>query len=123
VGARLLPLSLLAGVAAGVATAAVYQRGWSLALATATVVVVLVVTPPGWGTRLPYAVGYAALVGYLSVPRGEGDYAISSSGPGYAVLGLAVLVVAFAVGTLPRPGRRAVERTDTGGSGGSAGLE
>jgi hypothetical protein len=120
VGARLLPLSLLAGVAAGVATAAVYQRGWSLALAVATVLVVLVVTPPGWGTRLPYALGYTVLVGYLSVPRGEGDYAISSSGPGYAVLGLGIVVLAFAVGTLPRPGRRG---SDTGGSGGSAGVE
>lgn len=111
---RLLPLSLLAGIAAGVATVAVYQLGYGLPLAVVTVLVLLVVTPAGWGTRLPYAVGFALILGVLSTTRGEGDYVITSTWGGYAVLGLALVVLMVAVATLPRPGRRAVAPPDAG---------
>ena len=104
---RLAPLSLLGGIAAGVATVAVYQLGYGLALAVATVVVLLVVTPAGWGTRLPYGLGFVLIVGVLSVTRGEGDYVITSTTGGYVVLGLALVVLVWSVATLPRPGRRA----------------
>jgi len=103
---RLAPLSLLAGIGAGVATAAVYQLTYGLVIAIATTLVVLVATPPGWGTRLPYALGYGFILGVLSVPRGAGGYVITSSRSGYAILGVALMVLTFAVGTLPRPGRR-----------------
>ena len=43
------------------------------------------------------------MVGWLTVPRDEGDYLVSSDLPGYALLGLGVVLVVFAVGTLPRP--------------------
>jgi hypothetical protein len=103
---RLAPATLLAGIGAAVGTVAVYQWWWGLLLAAVTTLLLTVATPPGWATRLPLALGYVGIVGLLAVPRGEGDYLVASTGRGYAVLGLALLVLCFAIGTLPRPGPR-----------------
>ena len=108
-GVRLAPVTLLAGVALGVATVAVYQWWWGLLLAVATTLLVALVTPPGWATRLPLALGFAATVALGAIPRGEGDYLVAATGRGYAVLGLAVLVLCLAIATLPRPVRRQTE--------------
>jgi hypothetical protein len=98
-------MTLLAGVAAGVASVAVYQWRWGLALAVATTLLVVVAAPAGWATRLPFGLGFTGVVGLLALTRGEGDYLITSSGAGYAVLGLALVVLMIAISTLPRPGR------------------
>jgi hypothetical protein len=103
--ARLVPLTLLAGVAAGVATVAVYQWWWGLLLAAAATLLSEVAAPPGWATRLPFAGGFAGVVALLAVPRGEGDYLVAATGSGYAVLGLALVVPMVAIATLPRPAR------------------
>jgi hypothetical protein len=103
-GARLAPITLLAGVAAGVGAAAVYQWWWGLVLAAAAILLVALATPPGWSTRLPFALGLAGVAVLLAVPRGEGDYLLSSTWSGYAVLGLALAVLMLAIATLPRPG-------------------
>ena len=105
-GARLLPAMLLAGVAAGVGTVAVHQSWWGLLLGAAVALLVAVATPPGWGTRLPFAVGFAAVVALVAVPRGEGDYLLGATLSGYAVIALALVVLMVAIATLPRPGRR-----------------
>ena len=109
-GVRLAPVTLLAGVALGVATVAVYQWWWGLLLAAATTAAVALVTPPGWGTRLPLAVGFAGTVALTAIPRGEGDYLVASTAGGYAVLALALLVLGLAVATLPKPHGRADRR-------------
>jgi hypothetical protein len=109
VHARLAPATLLAGIATAVGTVAVYQWWWGLVLAASASVLVVVATPPGWATRLPLALGFDATVVLMAVPRGEGDYLVASTGPGYAVLGVALLVLCLAVATLPRPGRRQTE--------------
>src|SRR3954462_11721068 len=98
---RLAPMTLLAGVAAGVATVAVHQWWWGLLLAVAATLLTLLAAPPGWYTRLPFAVGFAGAVLLLAVPRGEGDYLLGSTAAGYAVLGLALVVVMIALATLP----------------------
>ena len=103
---RLVPLALVAGIAVAVGTVAVYQWWWGFALAAATTLVLVLVTPPGWTTRLPFAAGFVGTVALTAVPRGEGDYLIGSTGRGYAVLGLALLVLCIAIATLPRPERR-----------------
>jgi hypothetical protein len=110
VGVRLAPLALVGGIAVAVGTVAVYQWWWGLLLAAAAAVALVLATPPGWATRLPLAVGFDGTVGLTAVPRGEGDYLVASTGPGYAVLGLALLVLCVAIATLPRP-----ERRQTGG--------
>ena len=103
---RLAPVSLLAGVACGVGTVAVYQWTWGLVLGGAVTLLTAVATLPGWGSRLPFGVGNAVVLSALSVPRGEGDYLISSSTAGYVVLAVGLVVLGFAVATVPRPGRR-----------------
>jgi hypothetical protein len=103
-GIRLAPVTLLAGIATAVGTVAIYQWWWGLLLAAAATLSVLVATPPGWATRLPQALGFDATVGLMAVPRGEGDYLVAATGSGYAVLGLALVVLLVAVATLPRPG-------------------
>lgn len=110
--ARLAPLSLLAGIAAGVAAVAVYQWWWGLLLAVAAVLLVVFATPAGWATRLPFALGFDAAVGLLALPRGEGDYLVSSTVAGYALLGLALVVLMVAIATLPRPGWLDRRRTE-----------
>jgi hypothetical protein len=109
-GVRLVPLALVAGIAVAVATVAVYQTWWGLLLAAATTLVLVVVTPPGWTTRLPLALGFVGIVALTAVPRSEGDYLVASTGNGYAVLGLALVVLCLAIATLPRPERRSVEK-------------
>ena len=105
-GVRLAPVTLLAGIAAAVATVAVYQWWWGLLLAGAATLLLQVATPGGWATRLPLALGYGGTVVLLAVPRDEGDYLVASTTAGYAVLGLALAVLMLAIATLPRPGRR-----------------
>jgi hypothetical protein len=105
-GVRLAPVTLLAGVALAVGTVAVHQWWWGLLLGAATTLVVLLTTPAGWATRLPLALGFDAVVALLAVPRGEGDYLVASTGRGYAVLGLALVVLMLATATLPRPGAK-----------------
>jgi hypothetical protein len=105
-GVRLVPLAVVGGIAVAVGTVAVFQWWWGLVLGAAATLALLVVTPAGWATRLPLALGFDATVGLTALPRGEGDYLVASTGQGYAVLGLALVVLCVAIATLPRPDRR-----------------
>ena len=105
-GVRLVPLAVVGGIAVAVGTVAVYQWWWGLVLGAAATLALLLVTPAGWSTRLPLALGFDATVGLTALPRGEGDYLVASTGQGYAVLGLALVVLCVAIATLPRPDRR-----------------
>ena len=102
-------MTLLAGFATGLVAVVLYQWWVALALTAVTSLLVLLVAPPGVATRLTFGVGFVAVVGSASVPRGEGDYLVASSTSGYLLLGLALLVLTLAVATLPRP-RRHTER-------------
>lgn len=103
--ARLAPLSLMAGLATGVATVALHQHWWGLLLGVATTGLLLFAAPPGWGTRLAFALGYVIAVGVLAVPRPEGDYWIASNAEGYILLGTTLVVLCVSIATLPRPGQ------------------
>ena len=97
---------LLAGAATGVATVALHELAWGFALAVVATVVAVAALPPGWWSRLAFVAGWDLVVGWLSFPRAEGDYVISQDWPGYAVLGLGLVLLVVAIGTLPRPGDR-----------------
>ena len=109
---RLVPMTLLAGVGTAVVTVAVHQWWWGLVVAVAVTLLAVLAAPAGWGTRLPFAVGFGGTAVLFAVPRGAGDYLVASTGPGYAVLGTAVVVVTFAIATLPRPGRTSPRPSD-----------
>ncbi|GAB2445716.1 hypothetical protein GCM10027062_28220 [Nocardioides hungaricus] len=97
---------LLAGAVTGVATVALHQLWWGLALATVAVVAAVVALPAGWWSRLAFVVGLDLVVGWLTMPRAEGDYLISRDVQGYAVLILGLVLLVGALGTLPRPSAR-----------------
>lgn len=105
-------------VAAGAATALgavlLHQLWWGFLLAAAATVATLLALAPGWLTRLPFALGWVAVVAWMAPQRDEGDYVISSDLAGYALLGFALLVLVFAVGTLPRPRRVPPDRRHAG---------
>lgn len=103
--ARIAPMSLMAGAATGIGTVMVHQTWWSLALAVASTLAVLVAAPPGLWTRVPFAVGNAAMVGLASMPRPEGDYLLGADLEGYTVLGTAVAVILVSLATLRGPRR------------------
>jgi hypothetical protein len=99
-------LALLAvGAGTAIAAVAVHELSWGLPLAIAATLVTLVALPPGWWLRLPFAIGWTVLIGWLVSPRPEGDYVISSDLPGYLLVGLALLVLVLGIATLPRPTR------------------
>jgi len=95
---------LVAGAATAVATVAVHQRWPLLQLAGLATALVVVALPAGWATRLSFGLGWTVLVAWVVTPRAEGDYVVSSDPQGYALLGLALLVLVFSVATLPRRG-------------------
>lgn len=95
---------LVAGAATGLAAVALHERWWGLLLALVATASTLAALPPGWWSRLAFALGWTGLVGWLVNPRPEGDYAISQDGPGYTILGAALVVLVVGLATLPRSG-------------------
>ncbi len=99
---------LAVGGATAVAAVAVHELWWGLPVTAAAVVAGLLAVGRGWSTRLPLSLGFVAGVAWFVRTRPEGDYAIASSVRGYLLLLLAFLVLAVAIGTLPRPRSGAV---------------
>lgn len=95
---------LLAGALTGVAVVALHELVWGFALGLAASVVTVLALPAGWWRRLAFVVGWVVTVGFLSVPRPEGDYLISQDWQGYGVLVLGMALLVVGVGTLPRRG-------------------
>lgn len=93
---------LVAGAVTGVATVALHELWWGFALAVAAVVATTVALPPGWRSRLAFVVGFGAMVGWLTVPRSEGDYVVSQDWQGYGLLVFAFVLLVGALATLPR---------------------
>ncbi|GAA4380182.1 hypothetical protein [Nocardioides caricicola] len=97
---------LLVGAATAIATVGLHQIWWGFVLAFTATFVTAYALPPGWWSRLAFVAGWAAMLGWLTVPRDAGDYLVSSDLAGYSLLGLGVVLVVFAVATLPRPRMR-----------------
>ena len=103
VGSFLLLLGV--GAATGAAAVAVHQLWWGLALAAAAVTATVLALPRGWWTRLPFALGFVAVLAVAMTPRPEGDYLIPGNARGYVLLAVGLGAFLIAVATLPRPGR------------------
>jgi len=104
----LVALVLLAlGAGTGIAVIALHDLAWGLALGAAASVLAALALPPGWWGRLAFSLGTACMIGWLTMPRPEGDYVVSKDWQGYAVLGLALILLVLGVATLPRPRRPA----------------
>jgi hypothetical protein len=96
---------LLLGAGTGIATVAVHEMPRGLALAVAATAVTAYAVPPGWSTRLAFVAGWVVTVGWLTLPRPEGDYLVSQDWQGYLVLGLGLVLIVVGLATLPRPRR------------------
>lgn len=107
----LLPSHLVGGAVVGVASVALHQLWWGLLLGIVAPGVTLVALTPGWG-RLPFALGWIAVVGYLTVPRPEGDFVIGDGVAGYALIAAAMVFLVSGLVTIPR-GRPDRGRTPT----------
>ena len=89
---------LLAGAVTGLTAVAVHELVWGFVLAVVATAVTVFALPAGWWSRLAFVVGWVAMVGWLTVPRPEGDYLVSQDWQGYGVLvGYLVVVLAGAV--------------------------
>lgn len=95
---------LLAGAVTGLTTVAVHQLVWGFVLGLVATAVTVFALPPGWWSRLAFVAGWVLTLGWLTVPRPEGDYLISQNWQGYGVLGFAMVLLVVGVATLPRLG-------------------
>lgn len=111
------PLLLVLGAGSGVAAVLLHARWWGLPLAVAAVATTLVALPPGWWSRVPFALGWVAALGWAVVPRPEGDFLLATTVRAYLLLGTGVLVGAWAIGTLPRRAGRAPEPSHSADQG------
>lgn len=92
----LILIGFLVGAATSLATVLLHQSWlWLTVAAVATLAVLLAAPPKGW-VRLPFALGWVAIVIAAMLGRPEGDYVLGAERHGYAVLigGLVVLICA-----------------------------
>jgi hypothetical protein len=94
--------SLLGGAVVGMFSVVVHDWTWGLALALAATAATIVALPAGWA-RLPFALGWTAAVGLLSVARPEGDFLVAQDTRGVIlVVSAPAVIVAGFVGLLNR---------------------
>lgn len=94
---------LFVGGAVGLAAVAVHALWWGLPLAVTATVITAYAAPGGWSARLPFVLGWAAIVGLLSVPRAGGGFLVAADVNGYVLIGFGVSVLVAAFVTQPAP--------------------
>lgn len=104
-------VSLLAGGAVvGFGVVVLHSLWWGLALGLAATGSALVALLGRWWARLPFAIGWAGAVGWLSGSRPEGDYLIAGDLSGYVLLMTAFAVLVTGIVSLrPRRPHRVVD--------------
>ena len=108
-GARGIAVALalvLAGAVVGAAAILTHARAVGLALGVVASLSACLALPSGWRTRLAFVVGWDLMLGYVLIPRPEGDYLISGDARGYTLLGLGLVLLLIAIVTLGPPIRR-----------------
>lgn len=104
VGRVLVALTtLLLGGAVALCAVALHGYWWGLALGLVTTAAALVALPGGWA-RLPFALGWVALVLVASGRRPEGDVVLVEDAPGWVLFGsIVVVMVAGMIGARRHP--------------------
>ena len=97
-------LLVLGGVVGGLSVA-VHGLLVGLVLLVVATAATAAALPGGWSTRLPFGLGWLAVVFYASRPRPEGDYLVAADARGYTLLGLGVVLLLFCTTTLRSPAR------------------
>lgn len=116
---RRVPLAvlwLLAGLAVSTCTVLLHDYVWGLALGVVTTAAAMVALPPGWWSRLAFAVGWVTVLWRGTTQRPEGDYLVSSDASGYALLVAGIVVLAGGFVGLVRRGAAGTDpAADSGG--------
>ncbi len=99
---------LALGAVVGSCAALLSSLWWGLALGAVVTLALVAAARPGWGARVPLAVGWIAAVLRLSLRRPEGDYVVGSDIGGYALLALGLVLAVTALVTVPLRHRGAV---------------
>lgn len=107
------------GVVLGAAATLTHHIGWFLILGAAASLATSLAAPAGWG-RIGFTVGWLAPVIAFMIPRPEGDYLIAADVRGFALLGLAMVLMTTATVTIPRRSPRSGPRDLTAGESPSA---
>jgi hypothetical protein len=94
---------LLLGVVSALAGIAVHQSAW-FPLAVGTPLVIGYAAAPGL-SRAGFVAGWLAVLAIALLGRPEGDFAIATTWQGYGLLLTGLVLLGFAVATLPRPRR------------------
>ena len=113
---------LLGGAAVSTCSVLLHDYAWGLALGVVTTFALLVALPPGWWSRLAFAIGWVVVLWQATSERPEGDYLVSSDVSGYLLLLAGMLVLAGGVAGLVRRGRAAGDPVAEP-AGDSGGLE
>ena len=102
-------LAVLLGLASAVPSVALHALVWPLPLVALTALALALALPPGWSTRVVFAVAWGVVVLRAGgVGPGE-EYAVRAALPGYLLLALGLVLLVVALVTLPwRRARRIV---------------
>ncbi|RYP88374.1 hypothetical protein EKO23_03330 [Nocardioides guangzhouensis] len=109
-GWLLLLVAAGVGVVTGVASIGVHDKSWGwFLLAVGAPYAAAVAAPPGW-VRAGFGLGWSGAVLVALLGRPEGDYVVTATARGYALLLAALVLAVFAIVTLP-VGRRAADES------------
>lgn len=98
-----LPIAVLLlalGVVVGGLSVAAHGLLVGLVLLVVATAATAYALPGGWSTRLPFGLGWLAIVFFASRPRPEGDYLVAAEPRGYVLLGVGVALLLFCTTTL-----------------------
>lgn len=91
---------IVVGAAGGLSAALVHESWWGLTLGLAAAALTTIALPAG-GWRFAFMLGWFGAIGYVGLPRAEGDYLIPSSASGYGILGGSFVLFLIALATVP----------------------
>jgi hypothetical protein len=93
------------GAASGLASVAVHDKSWPWFLVAVAAPLATAIAAAAGLLRFVFVAGWFGVLMLAMLGRPEGDYAITDSVRGYALLGDGVLLLVLAVTTFPRPVR------------------
>lgn len=99
-------VALALGLATATAAVVLHDITWTLALAAVTTFSTTWALPRGVRGRVPYALGWMAVLALSVSPTGSGGYLLGSTTSGYAVLVLGLVAFSASIATFPLKRRR-----------------
>lgn len=91
---------MVVGAAGGLSAALVHESWWGLTLGLAAAALTTIALPAG-GWRFAFMLGWFGAIGYVVLPRAEGDYLIPNSVSGYGIIGGSFVLFLIALATVP----------------------